>query len=182
MGIVHIFYMFKWIFKLDWVHILSMTSNCGLIRSCVVVCISVFIEVLWLWSIFVIFLKVLFSCWIFIYEKWSSEGKIIQFSIMLHYNFSHNFFVKYTSNTVFLKVWNWWGPGSLKWSGLIPLNIVSVLILLIGVSVLVLLTNFVLGVLKLIWSILMLECIEKNPVDDGFNNWMGWSYVYIWYL
>ena len=44
------------------------------------------------------------------------------------------------------------------------------LVLLSSVSVLVLLTDVFVGVLMLIWSILMLGCISKIPVDNGFNH------------
>ena len=44
------------------------------------------------------------------------------------------------------------------------------LILLTGVYVLVMLTGVFVGVLKLIWSIMVLECIARNLVDNGFNN------------
>ena len=73
-------------------------------------------------------------------------------------------------------------------SGLILLTIISVLRLFISVSVLVMLsrvavlvlmTGIFVGVLTLIWSILMLECISKVPVDNGFNNLMIWIHVYV---
>ena len=47
---------------------------------------------------------------------------------------------------------------------------VYMLVLLSSVDVLVLLTGMFVGVLTLIWSILMLECISKFPVDNGFNH------------
>ena len=53
---------------------------------------------------------------------------------------------------------------------LILLTIVSVLILLTGVSVLGMLTGIFVSVLTLIWSILMLECIVKIYIENGFNN------------
>ena len=51
------------------------------------------------------------------------------------------------------------------------------LILLSSFVVLELLTGSFVGVLKLIWSILMVEFISKVPVDNGFNNLMGWIHV-----
>ena len=54
---------------------------------------------------------------------------------------------------------------------------VSLLILLSSCAVLVLLTENVVGVLMLIWSIMMVEFISKIPVDNGFNNLMGWIRV-----
>ena len=47
---------------------------------------------------------------------------------------------------------------------------VYVLVLMSSVDVLVLMTGIFVGVLTLIWSILMLECISKVPVDNGINN------------
>ena len=47
---------------------------------------------------------------------------------------------------------------------------VSVLILLSGGAVLVFWTEHFAGVLTLIWSIMMVECISKIPVDNGFNH------------
>ena len=88
----------------------------------------------------------------FLCEEWSSEGKIIYFPIFLYYQFSHTFFVNFTPNTVLFQVWYSWGPGYLKGYGLI---------LLTSVFVFVMLTNVSVGVLMLIWSILMFECIEK---------------------
>ena len=75
---------------------------------------------------------------------------------------------------------------SLERSGLILLTSISMLMLLANVSamillssgtVLVFLTGIFVGVLKLIWSILMVECISKVPVDNGFNSLMGWISV-----
>ena len=68
---------------------------------------------------------------------------------------------------------------SLERSGLILLTRISILILLASVSVLILLSSgavlvfmsgIVVDVLTLIWSILMVECISKVTVDNGFNN------------
>ena len=47
---------------------------------------------------------------------------------------------------------------------------VYMLILLFSVAVLVLLNGIFVGMLTLIWSILMAECISKVPVGNGFNN------------
>ena len=55
-------------------------------------------------------------------------------------------------------------------SVLILLTNVSVLALLSSFSVLLLLTGVFVGVLTLIWYILMLKCISKIPVDNGFNH------------
>ena len=44
------------------------------------------------------------------------------------------------------------------------------LIVLTSIFVLVMLTSVFLDVLTLIWSIFMLECIAKIPVDDGSNH------------
>ena len=46
----------------------------------------------------------------------------------------------------------------------------SGLILLSSCAVLVLLTENVVGVLMLIWSIMMVECIYKVPANNGFNH------------
>ena len=68
---------------------------------------------------------------------------------------------------------------SLEGSGVILLTRISMLILLDSVYVLILLSSgdvlvflnvIFVGVLKLIWSILMVECIQKVFVDNGFNN------------
>ena len=50
---------------------------------------------------------------------------------------------------------------------------VYVMILLFSVAVLVLLNGIFFGVLTLIWSILMAECISKVTVDNGLNHLMG---------
>ena len=55
-------------------------------------------------------------------------------------------------------------------SMLILLASVSVLIMLSSDAVLVLLTGIFAGVLMLIWCFLMVECISKVPVENGFNN------------
>ena len=137
---------------------------------------------LWLfWWIF------FYGC-LFMYVQWYYEGKILQFSIMMHSKLFQSFFAKSAYNTVFFQVWDWWGTGSLKGYGLILLTSVSLLIMLTSVSVLVLLTSvyvmvILTGVLvymcvTLIWSILMLEFIAKITVDNGLNHLMGWSHVY----
>ena len=54
---------------------------------------------------------------------------------------------------------------SLEVSGLILLSSDAVIIFLDGIFV---------CVLMLIWSILMVEYISKVPVENGFNNLMGW--------
>ena len=59
---------------------------------------------------------------------------------------------------------------------------VSVLILFYSVAVLVLLNGIFVGVLTLIWSILMVGCISKVPVDNGFNNLMVWINVNVIYI
>ena len=68
---------------------------------------------------------------------------------------------------------------SLEGSGLILLTKMSILILLNSVSVLVilyigaamiLLACIFVGALTLIWSILMVECIYKVPVDNRVNH------------
>ena len=68
---------------------------------------------------------------------------------------------------------------SLELSGLILLARISMLVLLDSVSVLILLssdallelmTGVFVGVLTLIWSILMVECISKVHIDNCFNN------------
>ena len=53
---------------------------------------------------------------------------------------------------------------------LILFTSVSVLVLLSSVNVLVMLTGYFVGVLTLIWSILMMECISKISVDNGFTH------------
>ena len=57
---------------------------------------------------------------------------------------------------------------------------VHVMILMSSVAVLVLLTGIFVGVLTLIWSIQMAQCISKVPIDNGFNNLMVWIYVYVY--
>ena len=68
---------------------------------------------------------------------------------------------------------------SLEGYGLILLTRISMLMLLASVSMvimlssgsgLVFLTRIFVGVLTLIWSILMVECIHKGTVDNGFNH------------
>ena len=54
------------------------------------------------------------------------------------------------------------------------LSSIYVLILLSSGAVLVFLTGIFVGVLTLICYILMVECISRFPVDNGFNNLMGW--------
>ena len=80
---------------------------------------------------------------------------------------------------------------SLEGSGLILLTRISmlkflasayVLILLSSGGVLVFLTVFFVGVLKLIWYILIVECISKVPVDNGFNHLMVWVNVNVIYI
>ena len=72
-GIFHSADIVIWIFKAYWVHFLLMAINCILRRICVG-CISVFIEFLGSWSIYFIVLKELLFGWLFLYEKYSSEG------------------------------------------------------------------------------------------------------------
>ena len=50
------------------------------------------------------------------------------------------------------------------------LTSVSVLILLSSGAVMIFLTGIFVGGSTLIWSILMVECISKVPVENGFNN------------
>ena len=57
-----------------------------------------------------------------------------------------------------------------KISMLMSLASVSMLIMLSSDAMLGLLTGIFVGALTLIWSILMVECILKVPVDNGFNN------------
>ena len=56
-----------------------------------------------------------------------------------------------------------------KMSILILLNSVSVLVLLYIGAVMILLACIFVGVLTLIWSILIVECIYKVPVDNRVN-------------
>ena len=53
---------------------------------------------------------------------------------------------------------------------LIVLASVYMLILLSSGDVLLFLTDIYVGLLMLVWSILMVECISKVPVESGFNN------------
>ena len=46
----------------------------------------------------------------------------------------------------------------------------DMLILLSSGDVVILLTGIFVGFLRLFWSILMVECISKVPVDNGINN------------
>ena len=80
---------------------------------------------------------------------------------------------------------------SLEGSGLILLTRIFmlkflasayVLTLLSSGAVLVFMTVFFVGVLKLIWYILMVECISKAPVENGFNNLMVWINVNVIYI
>ena len=68
---------------------------------------------------------------------------------------------------------------SLEGYGLILLTRISMLVLLTSVSLLVLLSSgavmillagIFFGVLTLIWSILMVGCVSKFPVDNRFNH------------
>ena len=68
---------------------------------------------------------------------------------------------------------------SLEEYGLILLTRMSMMILLTSVSVLILLSigtvtillaGIFVGVLTFIWSILVVECISKAPVENRFNN------------
>ena len=157
--------MVIWVIKMDWVQSWTRARNCSLRRTYVFGCIFVFIEVLWSWPIFAIVIKEFFSGWLFMHVQGFFGGTMIYCSIILYWKLSHTFVVKSISNTVLFQVWDWWGPGSLKWYVLVLLTSIYVLILLTSVSMLVLLTSvYVLmmltgifvGVLKLIWSILML--------------------------
>ena len=53
---------------------------------------------------------------------------------------------------------------------LVLLASVSVLTLLSSVALLVMLTVIFFGVLTLIWSIMMVECISKVTVENWFNH------------
>ena len=64
-------------------------------------------------------------------------------------------------------------------SVLILLTSFSALVMLSSVSVLVQLNGVFLGGLTLIWSIMMLECISKIPVDYGYNHLMRWGRIYV---
>ena len=97
------------------------------------------------------------------------KGKVYIFTSCCINNYIITF-LTIPQNTVFFQVWYWWGPGYF---------IVSELILLASVSMLVLLDSVFVGVSTLIWSIMVLECISKIIVDNGFNHWMGWCHVYI---
>ena len=47
---------------------------------------------------------------------------------------------------------------------------ISVMVMLSSVAVLVLITGIFVGVLTLIWSIMMVECISKVTVENWFNH------------
>ena len=47
---------------------------------------------------------------------------------------------------------------------------VDMLVLLSNGAVMIFMDGIFVGVLTLIWSILMVECISKVPVDNGINN------------
>ena len=88
----------------------------------------------------------------------------------------------------FFQVWDWICYMSLEGSGLILLTMMSMLLLLTSMSVLVLfsrgdliifLAGSFVGVLSLIWSILMVECISKVSVDNRVNHWFIWIHVNI---
>ena len=70
--------MALWVLKLYWVQFLTTGINCILRRTCVVWFICVFIEVLWLWSMFLLFWMSCSLCeFLFIYNgplkgQWSS--------------------------------------------------------------------------------------------------------------
>ena len=101
--IIHMIYLVEWVFKAYWVHFRLMTSKCS---NCIFGMaweryIGVFVEVFSCWSMFMVFLKYMFSLWLFLGRKWASEWICLQFSIMLHKEFSHSFFVKFTFMTVF---------------------------------------------------------------------------------
>ena len=80
---------------------------------------------------------------------------------------------------------------SLEGYGLILLTRIYMLMLLASFSMLILLSSgavleflndIFVGVFTLIWSILMVECISKAPVDNGFNNLMVWIHVNVFSL
>ena len=67
-------------------------------------------------------------------------------------------------------------------SGLILLTIfwltsVYVLVLLSRGDLMILLDGIFVGVLTLIWSFLMVECITKVFVENTFNNLLRWIHV-----
>ena len=67
-------------------------------------------------------------------------------------------------------------------SGLILLTIfwltsVYVLVLLSRGDLMILLDGIFVGVLTLIWSFLMVECITKVLVENRFNNLLRWIHV-----
>ena len=74
MGIFRRVDVFIWIFKADQIHFFSMAINYNF-RRIYVGCISVIIEALGLWSIFVIFLKELFSGWILFLNNGPLKGQ-----------------------------------------------------------------------------------------------------------
>ena len=77
MMIVHMTNMIIWVLKLDRVFFWTREKVFCLSRTCVFGCIFIFIEVLWSWSMFIIFLEELFSGCICMYVQWSSEGAIL---------------------------------------------------------------------------------------------------------
>ena len=79
MGIVHMVDMVIWVLKADWVQFWLMESNSSLKRICVE-CISVLIEFLGSWSVFVIVLKYMFSGCILFMNNGPLKGLIHSFS------------------------------------------------------------------------------------------------------
>ena len=156
MNIVYRVSMFVWVFKADWFHFWSMSSNFILRRRCVV-CISFFVEVLGLWSVFFIVLN--FSSWTMI--LWKDKFLFLHHIALAIIS---RLFIESTSNTVFFQIWNRLGPCYFIGSGLI------------------LLTSVFVDVLTLIWSILMVKCVAKITVNNGLNHGMGFCHVYICFL
>ena len=67
-------------------------------------------------------------------------------------------------------------------SVLVLLASVSVMIILSIVAVLVKLTGIFVVMFTLIWYILIVECISKVPMDNGFNHLMVRIHVNIQFL
>ena len=106
------------------------------------------------------------SIWVVIHIYYFSEIAVIWVTFSLWTMFLWRgkclfFHVESMYKSVFFQVRNWLGPWSLIRYGLIML------------------TSVFLNVLTLIWSILVVKCISKFSVDNGFTHGMGCWHFYI---
>ena len=139
-----------WVNKVDWIHFRFMSYKCdfwGTWDWRVNVIVGFFRS----WSMFVIVLKYLLYCFLFLNKQCTSESICLQFYIMLHQYFSHLLVVKSTSNTFFFRVWRW----EFLWY--------------LEESVFILSTCVFMYMLALIGDVLVIKGISKVSVNNIFN-------------